>query len=63
MRKILAICLLVAVLLAGCTDNTPQARDTLVVGTSQMEGKFSPFFYTNAYDFRNKKGVWENNKK
>ena len=21
------------------------------------------FFYTNAYDFRNKKGVWENNKK
>lgn len=50
MRKILAICLLVAVLLAGCTDNTPQARDTLVVGTSQMEGKFSPFFYTNAYD-------------
>ena len=50
MRKILAICLLVALLLAGCTDKTPQARDTLVVGTSQMEGKFSPFFYTNAYD-------------
>lgn len=50
MKKILAICLLAALLLAGCTDNTPQVRDTLVVGTSQMEGKFSPFFYTNAYD-------------
>ncbi len=50
MKKILAICLLAAVLLASCGDNTPAVRDTLVVGTSQMEGKFSPFFYTNAYD-------------
>ena len=50
MKKILAICLAVAALLSGCMKTIPQTRDTLVVGTSQMEGKFSPFFYTNAYD-------------
>ncbi len=50
MKKILAICLVVAALLSGCGKPAPQTRDTLVVGTSQMEGKFSPFFYTNAYD-------------
>ena len=50
MKKILAICLVAACLLAGCGKKTPVEADTLVVGTSQMEGKFSPFFYTNAYD-------------
>lgn len=43
-------------LLSGCgkkpqTDNTASAKgDTLVVGTSNFDGKFSPFFYTNAYE-------------
>jgi len=48
--KILSACLSV-LLLWGCGSN-PQAasRDTLVVGTMQFDGKFSPFFYTNSYE-------------
>lgn len=49
-----------AVTLFGCGGNTdttdqesqpPEPKgDTLVVGTSNFDGKFSPFFYTNAYE-------------
>lgn len=47
--------LLVCALFAGCgkqAANTPepQTRDTLVVGTLNFDGKFSPFFYTNGYE-------------
>lgn len=57
MKKIPCIALALALtlsLLAGCdkqsnTDTTQgQKDDTLVVGTSNFDGKFSPFFYTNA---------------
>ncbi len=47
---------LTAALLAGCGNNTPvptnqtETSDTLVVGTLNFDGKFSPFFYTNAYE-------------
>ena len=43
-------------LLAGCGNDTPAptqaegGNDTLVVGTTNFDGKFSPFFYTNAYE-------------
>ena len=52
--KTLAL-LLVCISLASCskqTANTPesQVRDTLVVGTLNFDGKFSPFFYTNGYE-------------
>lgn len=62
MRKLYALFLaltLVAGLFAGCekepkkTDDTQppqQKNDTLVVGTLFFDGKFSPFFYTNAYE-------------
>lgn len=42
--------------LAGCGNDTPSPsapqdkKDTLVVGTANFDGKFSPFFYTNAYE-------------
>ncbi len=47
--------LLAALLLTGCAvspaDPTQgQVDQTLVVGTMQFDGKFSPFFYTNAYE-------------
>lgn len=45
---------LACILLAGCggqnADTPTQTRDTLVVGTLNFDGKFSPFFYTNAYE-------------
>lgn len=52
--KLLAAAL-ACILLAGCGKQpagTPaaQVRDTLVVGTQNFDGKFSPFFYTNAYE-------------
>ncbi len=54
--KLLAVLLAVS-MLAGCGNKTPTpddpnqgARDTLVVGTNNFDGKFSPFFYTNAYE-------------
>ena len=53
---LLAVLLAVS-MLAGCGNKTPTpddpnqgARDTLVVGTNNFDGKFSPFFYTNAYE-------------
>lgn len=50
---LLAVFSMTALLLAGCGDATdPQqpVNDTLVVGTLSFDGKFSPFFYTNAYE-------------
>ncbi len=48
---VLGVC---AALLAGCVgqspDNGQTENDTLVVGTLNFDGKFSPFFYTNAYE-------------
>jgi len=47
------ICLVAAALLAGCTprDQEQTGQDqTLVIGTLNFDGKFSPFFYTNAYE-------------
>ena len=50
----LAALLLVPVLLTGCGSvSAPQTAgksDTLVVATMNFDGKFSPFFYTNAYE-------------
>mgnify|MGYP002928579316 CR=1 FL=1 len=41
-------------LLAGCgdkkTDDGQTDGKTLVVGTQNFDGKFSPFFYTNDYE-------------
>ena len=42
-------------LLSGCSKKQPTpsnnpTRDTLVVGTLNFDGKFSPFFYTNGYE-------------
>ena len=35
----------------GETANTPaEAEKPLVIGTQNFDGKFSPFFYTNAYE-------------
>lgn len=51
--------LLAAALLTGCgrtqtpeetTPSQPVQDQTLVVGTLNFDGKFSPFFYTNAYE-------------
>ncbi len=43
-----------ALLLAGCGGDDSDAQqptsDTLVVGTLNFDGKFSPFFYTNTYE-------------
>ncbi|MBQ8796985.1 MAG: ABC transporter substrate-binding protein [Oscillospiraceae bacterium] len=57
MRRKTALCLAALLslsMLAGC-GKKPQTADTakdntLVVGTSNFDGKFSPFFYTNAYE-------------
>ncbi len=48
----LLVAVLALMLLSGCSKPapTPQTRDTLVVGTLNFDGKFSPFFYTNAYE-------------
>ena len=46
------LCLLLALsMLTGCGSKpTQEKQDTLVVGTTNFDGKFSPFFYTNATD-------------
>ena len=48
-----AVFIICAALLAGCgkqnNDDQPK-NDTLVVGTLNFDGKFSPFFYTNTYE-------------
>lgn len=60
-RKLMALLMAVALLLCGCgnTQEQPQPTQeqeavqqdkTLVVGTLNFDGKFSPFFYTNAYE-------------
>ena len=49
-KKLFSLILLSA-LLAGCAAKAPAGEaDTLVVGTLNFDGKFSPFFYTNAYE-------------
>ena len=52
MKKITRILafLLLPVLLWGCGSKKAPSRNTLVVGTLNFDGKFSPFFYTNAYE-------------
>lgn len=58
MKKIITLLLVASMaisLLAGCGNHTPeptdnQTNDTLVIGTQNFDGKFSPFFYTNAYE-------------
>lgn len=56
---ICAILALTLILLAGCGRQTTEPTgdtgaaantDTLVIGTANFDGKFSPFFYTNAYE-------------
>ena len=46
--------LLILSMLTGCGSQAPaqtgENRDTLVVGTNNFDGKFSPFFYTNSYE-------------
>ena len=52
LRRLLPAILLAA-LLAGCGKEMIEEKpvsDTLVVGTGNFDGKFSPFFYTNAYE-------------
>ena len=59
-RRLTALALAAVLLLAGCgrPDGMPTEQigtsqsnnDTLVVGTANFDGKFSPFFYTNAYE-------------
>lgn len=60
-RKLLALMMAMALLLCGCGKNQEQPQPTqeqaaaqpdktLVVGTLNFDGKFSPFFYTNAYE-------------
>ena len=54
---ILILCMLVA-MVSGCakepqnpSGQQPEEKaDTLVIGTLNFDGKFSPFFYTNAYE-------------
>ena len=59
MKKLVCILLALAMLsvLGGCgavpntpTDPSTESTETLVVGTLNFDGKFSPFFYTNAYE-------------
>lgn len=53
LSKILALLLALAMLtamFAGCKKSEPGEEKTLVIGTQQFDGKFSPFFYTNAYE-------------
>ena len=35
---------------AAPTEPAVEEPDTLVIGTQNFDGKFSPFFYTNAYE-------------
>ena len=50
----LAVFSITAAVLSGCSDqnqdNGAPENDTLVVGTLNFDGKFSPFFYTNSYE-------------
>lgn len=52
MKKILCLLLAAATLgLSACgKKDTMEKQNTLVVGTANFDGKFSPFFYTNAYE-------------
>lgn len=57
LRKTAALFLvfsMIALLLTGCGQDKPDTQtptnDTLVVGTTNFDGKFSPFFYTNVYE-------------
>ncbi len=60
MKKFLCLLLLLGLLagFAGCgrapqiptETQSGESSDTLVVGTLNFDGKFSPFFYTNAYE-------------
>ena len=57
MKRTLALILSLVMclgLLAGCgdkkTDDGQTDGKTLVVGTQNFDGKFSPFFYTNDYE-------------
>ena len=54
MAGILALLGCLSALLNGCgkqgNDPEEKKRDTLVVGTLNFDGKFSPFFYTNSYE-------------
>lgn len=47
--KKLAAFLLLSLLLTGCGKESTK-QDTLVIGTLHFDGKFSPFFSTNAYE-------------
>lgn len=53
---ILSVTVLTAGILTACGRQSPmpteqeQTNDTLVIGTQNFDGKFSPFFYTNAYE-------------
>ena len=49
------ICLLLALTTLGLTacgrkTTLGEKQDTLVVGTANFDGKFSPFFYVSTYD-------------
>ena len=57
--RLAALVLAASLLLCGCGQQDPQPtqtpesgskNQTLVVGTLHFDGKFSPFFYTNAYE-------------
>ena len=59
MKKILCVLLALTMVSAfgGCgrrpntpTDPSTESTETLVVGTLNFDGKFSPFFYTNSYE-------------
>lgn len=57
MKKLRRFCAILGVLVltagltaCGGTEKTAKKRDTLVVGTMNFDGKFSPFFYTNSYE-------------
>lgn len=54
LTKILALLLALAMLatmFVGCKKaEEPGEEKTLVIGTQQFDGKFSPFFYTNSYE-------------
>ena len=49
-----AVFVLICGMLSGCGQDTADTgtpeNDTLVVGTLNFDGKFSPFFYTNTYE-------------
>ena len=49
-KNLLLIFLAALTMLTGCGKKQAVQADTLVVGTQNFDGKFSPFFYTNAYE-------------